>query len=283
MRSAMSRAGVAATLALAVVGLLAGPAQAATRVVGPGDSIQAAIDAAQPGDTIVVLGVHHENVAITKDGITLRGIGAVLEPAATPLVNVCSDPSAPDEVNGICIVGDVDFDTGTMIREIQNVTVSGFTVSGFNEGIAAFGAHNATFQRNVAKDNEEYGITAFVSTGTRFMFNRTSGAEEAGIYIGATRRTRLRRSSATRASTTSSASSFETPSTGTSSATPSTTTVSGSRSSRTFRARPGCSTSLRTRSRTTRKRAPRARTHRSRSPESASPCWARRASRSRAT
>jgi nitrous oxidase accessory protein NosD len=108
----------------------------------------------------------------------------VLEPAATPLVNVCSDPSAPDEVNGICIVGDVDFDTGTMIREIQNVTVSGFTVSGFNEGIAAFGAHNATFQRNVAKDNEEYGITAFVSTGTRFMFNRTSGAEEAGIYIG---------------------------------------------------------------------------------------------------
>ena len=67
------------------------------KVVGPGDSIQAAIDAAQPGDTIVVKGVHHENVAIAKDGITLRGIGAVLEPAATPLANACTDPTAPDE------------------------------------------------------------------------------------------------------------------------------------------------------------------------------------------
>jgi nitrous oxidase accessory protein NosD len=183
MRSASSVVAVVTTLVLAV-GLSAGSAAAATRTVGPGDSIQAAIDAAQPGDTIVVRGVHHENLAITKDGITLRGVGAVLEPAATPLVNVCSDPSAPDEVNGICIVGDVDFDTGTVLREIQNVTVTGFTVSGFNEGITAFGAHNATFQGNVATDNEEYGITAFVSTGTRFLFNRTSGAEEAGIYIG---------------------------------------------------------------------------------------------------
>src|SRR5262249_25417195 len=147
-------------------------------------SIQAAIDAAQPGDTITVLGMHHENLAITKDGITLRGVGAVLEPASTALVNVCTDPAAPDEVNGICIVGDVDVDPGEVIREIRNVTVRGFTVSGFDEGIVAFGAHNATFQGNVASDNEEYGITAFVSTGTRFMFNRTSGAEEAGIYIG---------------------------------------------------------------------------------------------------
>src|SRR5207248_4272863 len=57
-------------------------------------------------------------------------------------------------------------------------------VSGVNEGIAAFGAHDTTFQGNIASDNEEYGITAFVSTGTKFMFNRTSGAAEAGIYVG---------------------------------------------------------------------------------------------------
>ena len=183
MRSALMPVVVAATLVLAV-GLSAASASAATTVVGPGDSIQDAIDAAQPGDTIVVRGVHHENLAITTDGITLRGVGAVLEPAATPLENVCSDPSAPDAVNGICVVGDVDFDTGTVLREIQNVTVSGLTISGFNEGITAFGAHNATFQGNVASDNEEYGITAFVSTGTKFMFNQVSGAEEAGIYIG---------------------------------------------------------------------------------------------------
>ena len=56
----------------------AGATQAATKVVGPGDSIQAAVDAAKPGDTVVVVGLHRENVAITTDGITLRGHGAVL-------------------------------------------------------------------------------------------------------------------------------------------------------------------------------------------------------------
>jgi len=162
----------------------AGSARTASTVVGPGESIQAAIDAAQPGTTITVKGVHHENLAITTDGITLRGVGAVLEPAATPLQNVCSDPTAPDEVNGICIVGDLNFDTGEVIREIRNVTVKGFTVRGFSEGISVFGGHNTTLQENVAEDDEEYGITAFVSTGTKFLFNRASDADEAGIYIG---------------------------------------------------------------------------------------------------
>jgi nitrous oxidase accessory protein NosD len=160
-------------------------AQAAGKVVvGPGDSIQAAVDAARPGDTIVVTGQHRENVAITTDGITLRGLGAVLEPAATPVQNACFDPSTPADVNGICILGDVNFDTGEVIREVRDVTVSGFTIRGFSEGIVAVGAHNATFERNVAAGNAVYGITAFSSTGTRMLFNRASGSDEAGFYIG---------------------------------------------------------------------------------------------------
>jgi hypothetical protein len=162
-----------------------GAAQAAKKVVvGPGDSIQAAVDAAQPGDTILVKGRHQENVAITTDGITLRGLGAVLAPAATPTQNACSDPSAPADVNGICILGDVNFVTGEVIREVRDVTVSGFTIRGFSEGIVAVGAHDATFERNVAAGNAGYGITAFSSTGTRMLFNRASGSGEAGFYIG---------------------------------------------------------------------------------------------------
>ena len=42
-------------------------------VVGPGESIQKAINAADPGDTIVVRGVHREDVVIRKNGIKLRG------------------------------------------------------------------------------------------------------------------------------------------------------------------------------------------------------------------
>ena len=43
-------------------------------VVRPGESIQKAVKAADPGDTIVVLaGVYHGTVTIKKDGISLRG------------------------------------------------------------------------------------------------------------------------------------------------------------------------------------------------------------------
>src|SRR5947207_13008123 len=183
-RSARSLVVAPAALLLMLIAV-AGSAKAATKVVGPGDSIQTAIDAASPGDTIVVVGLHRENVAITTDGITLRGKGAVLEPAATPTQNACFDPSTPADVNGICVLGEINFDTGEVLREVRDVTVSGFTIRGFSDsGIVAVGAHDATFKNNVADDNDEYGITAFTSTGTRMLFNRASGSHEAGFYIG---------------------------------------------------------------------------------------------------
>ena len=161
-----------------------GSARAATKVVvGPGDSIQAAVDAARPGDTILVKGRHRENVAITTDGITLRGLGAVLAPAATTTQNACFESTAPDVI-GICVLGQVDFNTGEVIHEVRDVTVSGFTIHGFTFGIGALGTRDATFKRNVTTGNSEYGITAFSSTGTRMLFNRASDSGEAGFYIG---------------------------------------------------------------------------------------------------
>src|SRR5215203_5162581 len=61
---------VASGVALAV-GI--GSAGAQSSVVGPGESIQKAVNAADPGDTIVVKGVHREDVIIRKNGIKLRG------------------------------------------------------------------------------------------------------------------------------------------------------------------------------------------------------------------
>jgi len=175
-------------------------------VVGPGQSIQAAVDAAKPGTTIYVFGTHRENVAITTDGITLIGVHAILEPAQTPTQNACFDPTTPDDVNGFCVLGDVDFDTGVVNREVRNVTIEGFTIRGFSDsGIVAFGAHNATFAHNVAEDNDEYGITALTSTGTQMLHNKASdGGRPASTW--ANRPTPARRCSGTRASTTSSAS-----------------------------------------------------------------------------
>ena len=55
-----------------------GSAAAQSSVVGPGESIQKAVNAADPGDTIVVRGVHREDVVIRKNGIKLRGYDLLL-------------------------------------------------------------------------------------------------------------------------------------------------------------------------------------------------------------
>jgi parallel beta-helix repeat protein len=172
--------GAAALIACAA----AAPAHAAT-AVGPRDSIQAAVDAAAPGDTIVVRGTHRENVAVGKDGITLHGAGAVLEPPAAPATNACYDPTDPDEVvHGICVSGDVDFATGEIQRYVERVTVTGFTVRGFTgNGISAAAARDATLAGNVTEGNGDGGIAAIGSTGVRMRSNRTAG-NRFGIYVG---------------------------------------------------------------------------------------------------
>jgi hypothetical protein len=133
-------------------------------VVHPGDSIQKAIKATDPGDTIVVLGgVHHETVAIKKDGISLRGVDAVLKPPAKP--TSCGR-------SGFCVKAD-------------NVSISGFTVRNFpGTGIIAMGTRNAKFMTNRAINNGEYGIAAYSTTGTHMIANQTSGSDDAGLYVG---------------------------------------------------------------------------------------------------
>ena len=87
-----------------------GSAGADNSVVGPGESIQKAINAADPGDTIVVRGVHREDVLIRKNGIKLRGEDAVIEapprPKRTRPARRLSDRTA------ICVLGDVNLENG---------------------------------------------------------------------------------------------------------------------------------------------------------------------------
>ena len=134
-------------------------------VVRPGESIQKAIKAADPGDTIVVLGgVHHGTVVINKDGISLRGVDAVLKPPAKP--------SSPCGASGFCVTAD-------------NVSISGFTVRNFPAtGIIAMGARNPKFMTNRAFNNGEYGIATFSSPGTKMIANLTRGSDDAGLYVG---------------------------------------------------------------------------------------------------
>jgi parallel beta-helix repeat protein len=197
------------TLALLVASGVAlaagiGSAGAQSSVVGPGESIQKAVNAAHPGDTIVVRGVHREDVVIRKNGIKLRGDDAVIEaPTRAKADSPCSRAFGPE---AICVLGDDNIKTGKLEgQRVSDVSVSGFTIRGFKiagkVGESAYvidltGARNATVVGNRLIGNVAKGILAFSSINTTVARNDITGAprgeiEGEGISISDGRNTKI--------------------------------------------------------------------------------------------
>src|SRR5215203_3133304 len=174
---------VASGVALAV-GI--GTAGAESSVVGPGESIQKAINAAHPGDTIIVRGVHREDVIIRKDGIKLRGEDAVIEaPPRAKADSPCSKFFGP---TAICVLGDQDPQTGQVLNYVEDVSISGFTIRGFDDKdpfvIFVAAARNATVEGNRITGNGANGIALDGSVDTTIANNRViSGPETAEVSI----------------------------------------------------------------------------------------------------
>ena len=170
---------LASGVALAAAGV--GSAAAKSSVVGPGESIQKAINAADPGDTIVVRGVHREDVVIRKDGIKLRGINdAVIEPPARA-DSPCSRAFGPE---AICVLGDVNLETFEVNKRVKDVSVSGFTIRGFEEGgrggepvfsIDLIGTRDATVEDNRTVGNVAGGIVVSGGIDTTVVDNDVIG------------------------------------------------------------------------------------------------------------
>jgi parallel beta-helix repeat protein len=178
-----------------VLGAGIGSAGAQSSVVGPGESIQKAINAADPGDTIVVRGVHREDVVIRKNGIKLRGDDAVIEaPTTAKADSPCSKAIAPV---AICVFGDFNFETGEVNKRVSDVSVSGFTIRGFKDKdafvIGVFAARNATVVGNRVKGNVASGIIAVGSVNTTLAKNHVIGSPETdqGIFVDISSRTKI--------------------------------------------------------------------------------------------
>jgi parallel beta-helix repeat protein len=191
---------VASGVALAV-GI--GSAGAQSSVVGPGESIQKAVNAADPGDTIVVRGVHREDVIIRKNGIKLRGVGnAVIEaPTRAEADSPCSRTFGPE---AICVLGDVNIKNGKLTGpRVSDVSVSGFTIRGFKikgKGdntafvIDVYAARNATVVGNRITGNVASGIVAGRSVNTTIAKNHVIGSPETaehGIFVESSSRTKI--------------------------------------------------------------------------------------------
>jgi nitrous oxidase accessory protein NosD len=161
---------------VALIAASAATAQAATIVVEPGESIQAAVNRADAGDVIIVrAGVYRQSVKVDTPEITLRGAGDSRDGSVikhNPSTQRCNGGSA-----GICVV-----------PPASDTTIRGFRVRGFEfSGVAAFGTENVTFRNNSFVGNVEYGAAAFGTTGTRFIKNFARGAEVSGFYLGDSR------------------------------------------------------------------------------------------------
>src|SRR5829696_4320677 len=172
-----------------------GAAGAQSSVVGPGESIQKAINAADPGGTIVVRGVHREDVVIRKNGIKLRGDDAVIEaPTRAKADSPCSRLVGPE---AICVWGDFNINTGKLTGpRVSDVSVSGFTIRGFkikgkggNEAfvIDVYAARNATFVKNRVIGNVAGGMAFGKSVNTTVAKNHVIGSPKTvtkGITVG---------------------------------------------------------------------------------------------------
>ena len=142
-----------------------GDAGAATlRVPGDHDTIQAAVDAAQPGDLILIEpGVYEEAVNVTTDELTIRGL----------------------DRNEVILDGGFELDNGIRVTgaagvAIENMTARNYTENGFFwTGVEGYrGSYLTTYRIG------DYGIYAFDSVQGLLEHSYASGSPDAGFYIG---------------------------------------------------------------------------------------------------
>lgn len=185
-----------AGLALALVMLAAAAAEARTIRVGHGDSIQAAVDQANSGDTIQVrTGTYREDgqpcpaapshtcaVVVTKDNIKIVGLGK----------NVVLD-NAGDQDEGIA-VGKTD-DPACLTDDSLQVNgslIKGITVTDFeDDGLFLYCVDGFRITQVRATGNLEYSIFPSHSFNGRVDRSFASGANDTGFYVGQSQDVRM--------------------------------------------------------------------------------------------
>jgi parallel beta-helix repeat protein len=149
-----------------LVSVLVGPlAVSAATVynVNPGESIQAAVDKAKSGDTVLVhAGTYAQSVVFDKgkNGVNLRSDHAVLE--------------------GSSIAAETAI---TISDGVQNVAVEGFEISGFKyAGVQILKANGGTIRNNSIHDSV-YGVEAW-GNNCNIVGNIIGNMVEYGIWLG---------------------------------------------------------------------------------------------------
>lgn len=191
----------------AAVGMLAIPAVAQAKVipVHAGDSIQAAVDQAMPGDTVLISpGIYTESsrpcpsepasscaVTVAKDNVSIVG-------KAGSFGSSHGHQKTANHAKRVILKADGDQDVGINIGKtddpacltdpglrlngslIRHLTVQGFA----DDGVLLYCVSHWRVTQVAAKDDAEYGIFPSHSFKGRVDHSLASGANDTGLYIG---------------------------------------------------------------------------------------------------
>lgn len=148
-------------------------APSATFTVAPGQSIQAAVDRAAPGDRIQLLpGVYHESVMIDFDNITFVG---VVENGRRPVLD------GKNEMNDAILVSG------------HNFTIQGIEMRNYKaNGVVVNQASNATFRDLIGVNCGKYAIYPVQCDGVLIEDCVVSDVWDAGVYAGQCKNVEIR-------------------------------------------------------------------------------------------
>ncbi len=128
------------------------------------DTIQDAVDAANPGDLVLIQpGTYNEAVEVSTENVTIRGL----------------------DRNEVILDGEFVLDNGFRIVQtdgvaIENLSIRNYTNNGvFFTGVTGYRASYITAQKFGG-----YGLYAFDSYSGQFDNSYTSGAADGGVYVG---------------------------------------------------------------------------------------------------
>ena len=169
----------------------AAPLAAATHTITPGadaaERLQEALIEAQPGDEIVLAAGRYalsDGLSLDVAGVTVRGAG--------PALTILDFSGQQGSGEGLLVTSD-------------NVTLRDFAIENpKGDGIKSKGADGIIYHRirvtwtnGPSAKNGAYGIYPVESTGVLISHSEVSGASDAGIYVGQSRRITVRNSIAT--------------------------------------------------------------------------------------
>ena len=134
------------------------------RVPDDYDTIQAAVDAAEPGSMVLVgEGTYEEAVNVTTDDLTIRGM----------------------DRNNVILDGGFELENGIRVLEANGVVVENMTAQNYTRnGFFWTGSDGYRGSYLTAIRNGDYGVYAFGSINGQFDNSYGSGSPDAGIYIG---------------------------------------------------------------------------------------------------